>query len=55
MIRVFNTNLRLVKRIAFECPVTHISDTFFKLLMKFVVSQLCFVDDFIARTVIRVK
>jgi len=36
--RVFNTYLRLVKRIAYNCPVTHISDTFFKLLLKFIVS-----------------
>ena len=29
--------LRLAKQIAYECPITHISDTFYKLLHKHVV------------------
>ena len=30
--------LRLAKHIAYECPIVHISDTFYKLLHKHVVS-----------------
>ena len=36
--RTFNQYLRLCKRIAYECPIQHISDTFFRLLVQYVVS-----------------
>ena len=37
--RTFNQYLRLCKRIAYDTPILHISDTFYRLLVHYVVSN----------------
>ena len=43
-IRTFNQYLRLCKRIAYECPIKHISDTFYRLLVHYVNETLATVE-----------
>ena len=38
----FNQYMRLCKRIAYECPIEHISDTFYRLLDNYKVSYTRF-------------
>ena len=38
LFRQFNYYLKVIKRVAFECPIIHISDAFYILFSKYVVS-----------------
>ena len=37
--RVFNQYLLLVKHLAFDCPIAHIADVFYRLLNEYIVSK----------------